>query len=64
MWPVGTIHGLGVLIGFIMMFVKLVPHKPTFFFNLTIFGFFCTNTSFAVLFQKLDPWLGAIIIGT
>jgi hypothetical protein len=27
MWTVGTILGLGVFIGFIMMIVKLVPHK-------------------------------------
>ena len=27
MWTVGTILGLGVFIGFVMMIVKLVPHK-------------------------------------
>jgi hypothetical protein len=27
MWTVGTILGVGLFIGFVMMIVKLVPHK-------------------------------------
>jgi hypothetical protein len=33
------------------------------FCKLALFGFFCTIMPFAVSFQKMDPMLGAIIIG-
>jgi hypothetical protein len=33
------------------------------FWILALFGFFCTTMPFTVLFQKMDPNLGVIIIG-
>jgi hypothetical protein len=33
------------------------------FCKLALFRFFCTTMPFAVSFQKMDPLLGAIIIG-
>jgi hypothetical protein len=33
------------------------------FWILALFGFFCTTMPFAVSFQKMDPNLGAVIIG-
>jgi hypothetical protein len=33
------------------------------FCKLAFFGFFCTIMPLAVSFQKMDPWLGAVIIG-
>jgi hypothetical protein len=33
------------------------------FFILAVFGVFCTTMPFTVSFQKMDPWLGVVIIG-
>jgi hypothetical protein len=36
---------------------------PNFFANWPFLGFFCTTIPFIVSFQKINPLLGAIIIG-
>jgi hypothetical protein len=33
------------------------------FYNLAFLDFIFTNMTFVVTFQKLDPWLGAMVIG-